>query len=91
MWVRPATTLDHGAGDCDVVAPALIPRNDGAAAHPGEEAFRDLARARDDAREGLQRCHHRLGKLLLRRGLHFSCSEICSHYTDESIRRASRP
>jgi transposase len=30
-----------------------------------------LARARDDAREDLQRCRHRLGKLLLRRGLHY--------------------
>ena len=30
-----------------------------------------MARARDDAREDLQRCRHRLGKLLLRRGLHF--------------------
>ena len=39
---------------------------------PEEEAVRDLCRARDDAREDLQRCHHRLGKLLLRRGLHFS-------------------
>jgi transposase len=39
---------------------------------PEDEAVRDLARARDDAREDLQRCRHRLGKLLLRRGLHFS-------------------
>jgi transposase len=38
---------------------------------PDEEAVRDLCRARDDAREDLQRCHHRLGKLLLRRGLHY--------------------
>ena len=38
---------------------------------PEDEAVRDLARARDDAREDLQRCRHRLGKLLLRRGLHF--------------------
>jgi len=37
---------------------------------PEDEAVRDLARARDDAREDLQRCRHRLGKLLLRRGLH---------------------
>jgi transposase len=37
-----------------------------------EEAVRDLARARDDAREDLQRCRHRLGKLLLRRGLHYA-------------------
>jgi transposase len=39
---------------------------------PAEEAVRDLARARDDAREDLQRAHHRLGKLLLRRGLHYA-------------------
>lgn len=39
---------------------------------PADEAVRDLARARDDAREDLQRCRHRLGKMLLRRGLHFS-------------------
>ena len=38
---------------------------------PAEEAVRDLGRARDDAREDLQRCRHRLGKLLLRRGLHY--------------------
>ena len=38
---------------------------------PEEEAVRDLCRARDDAREDLQRCRHRLGKFLLRRGLHF--------------------
>jgi transposase len=37
-----------------------------------EEAVRDLCRARDDAREDLQRGRHRLGKLLLRRGLHYS-------------------
>ena len=36
-----------------------------------DEAVRDLCRARDDAREDLQRSRHRLGKLLLRRGLHF--------------------
>ena len=39
---------------------------------PDDEAVRDLARARDDAREDLQRSRHRLGKLLLRRGLHFA-------------------
>src|SRR6202521_892867 len=39
---------------------------------PAEEAVRDLCRARDDAREDFQRCRHRLGKLLLRRGLHYS-------------------
>jgi transposase len=36
-----------------------------------QEAVRDLARTREDAREDLQRCRHRLGKLLLRRGLHY--------------------
>ena len=39
---------------------------------PEEEAVRDLCRGRDDARTDLQRCRHRLGKLLLRRGLHYS-------------------
>jgi transposase len=39
---------------------------------PEDEAVPDLARARDDAREDLQRCRHRLGKLLLQRGLHYS-------------------
>ena len=39
---------------------------------PDDEAVRDLARARDDAREDLQRCRHRLSKLLLRRGLHYA-------------------
>jgi transposase len=38
---------------------------------PAEEAVRDLARARDDARDDVQRARHRLGKLLLRRGLHY--------------------
>lgn len=35
----------------------------------GEEAARDLCRAREDLREDLLRARHRLGKLLLRRGL----------------------
>lgn len=39
---------------------------------PAEEAVRDLCRARDDAREDAQRARHRLGKLLLCRGLHFA-------------------
>ena len=39
---------------------------------PDDEAVRDLARARDDARDDRQRCRHRLGKLLLRRGRHFA-------------------
>jgi transposase len=39
---------------------------------PEEEAVRDLCRARDDAREDLQRCRHRVSKLLLRRGLPYT-------------------
>ena len=39
---------------------------------PADEAVRDLCRARDDAREDLQRSRQRLGKLLLRRGLHYA-------------------
>ena len=35
----------------------------------GEEAARDLVRAREDARGDLMRARHRLSKLLLRRGL----------------------
>jgi transposase len=38
---------------------------------PAQEAVRDLCRARDDARQDLLRSRHRLGKLLLRRGLIF--------------------
>jgi transposase len=34
-----------------------------------EEAVRDLSRCREDAREDLLRARHRLGKMLLRRGL----------------------
>ena len=36
---------------------------------PGEEATRDLVRAREDARGDLMRARHRLSKLLLRHGL----------------------
>ena len=43
--------------------------------HPpttAQEAVRDLCRARDDARRDVLRCRHRLGRLLLRRGLIFN-------------------
>ena len=39
---------------------------------PREEAVRDLARARDDARDDLQRGRQRLGKFLLRHGLPYA-------------------
>ena len=38
---------------------------------PEEEGVRDLCRCREDIREDLMRARHRLGKLLLRRGLTF--------------------
>jgi len=50
----------HRAGTLTVVRPPT----------EAEEAARDLCRAREAAREDLGRCRHRLGKLLLRRGLH---------------------
>lgn len=37
-----------------------------------DEAARDLCRAREDAREDLLRCRHRLAKFLLRRGIVFT-------------------
>ena len=46
------------------------PIDGGLSPTPAEEAVRDLCRARDDARSDRQRARHRLGKLLLRRGLH---------------------
>ena len=39
---------------------------------PEQEAVRDLCRAREDAKQDLLRCRHRLGKMLLRRGLVYS-------------------
>jgi transposase len=37
-----------------------------------DEALRDLCRAREDAKEDQTRCRHRLGKILLRKGLVFT-------------------
>ena len=42
---------------------------------PEDEAVRDLVRAREDAKQDLTRCRHRLGKLLLRRGLVFTAGK----------------
>jgi transposase len=39
---------------------------------PEDEAVRDLCRAREDLREDLTRCRHRLGKMLLRKGIMFT-------------------
>ena len=88
--------LERGRVQCQVIAPALVPRKPGERIKtdrrdarklvelhragllaevrpptPAEGGVRDLCRARDDARADRQRCRHRLGKLLLRRGLHY--------------------
>jgi transposase len=42
---------------------------------PAEEAVRSLCRAREDARIDLMRARHRLSKMLLRRGLHFTAGK----------------
>jgi len=39
------------------------------------EAARDLCRAREDVREDLLRCRHRMGKLLLRRAISFDAGK----------------
>ena len=59
---RPQVGRARRAGLLTVVQPPT----------PADEAVRDLARARDDAHEDRQRCRHRLGKLLLRRGRHYA-------------------
>jgi transposase len=50
---------------------------------PAAEAVRDLCRARDDARQDLQRIRQRLSKLLLRRGLTFTSGR---HWTQRHHR-----
>ena len=42
---------------------------------PEHEALRDLCRAREDAKQDLMRCRHRLSKMLLRRGLHYGAKK----------------
>lgn len=44
---------------------------------PEEEAVRDLCRAREDAKEDLLRCRHRVGKMLLRRGITWPPGRSC--------------
>ncbi len=39
---------------------------------PGQEAARDLVRAREDTRGDLMRARHRVSKLLLRQGIHYT-------------------
>ncbi len=44
-----------------------------------QEAVRDLCRCREDAREDLMRAHHRLSKMLLRRGLVYRAGSNWTH------------
>lgn len=69
--VKPGERIKTNRRDAKKLAQAL--RADGLTeVHPPtpeEEAVRDLSRCREDAREDLLRARHRLGKMLLRRGL----------------------
>jgi hypothetical protein len=46
--------------------------NEVAVPDPGQEAARDLVRAREDTRGDLMRARHRVSKLLLRQGIHYN-------------------
>ncbi len=56
---------------------------------PGQEAARDLVRAREAARQDLMRARHRLSKLLLRRGLVYSEGKAWTSTHDRWLRRQS--
>lgn len=60
--------------------------------HPptmGEEAFRDLCRCREDAKEDLLRARHRLGKMLLRRGIVWREGKNWTHHHRTWLRSLS--
>jgi transposase len=42
---------------------------------PEQEALRDLCRAREDAKQDLMRCRHRLSKMLVRRSLRYAAGK----------------
>lgn len=56
---------------------------------PGEEAARDLVRAREDTRGDLMRARHRLAELLLRHGLVYEAS-ACTLADDAGTRSTAR-
>ena len=66
----------------DEVVPVRIPT-------PGQEAARDLVRAREAARSDLMRSRHRLSKLLLRHGLVYSDGKAWTSTHDRWLRRLS--
>ena len=54
---------------------------------PGQEAARDLVRAREDARGDLMRARHRLSKLLLRQGIVYSGGQAWTGAHDQWLRQ----
>ena len=57
----------------------------------GQEAARDVVRAREDCRGDLMRARHRLSKLLLRNGIVYSGGKAWTGAHDLWLRRAGRP
>jgi len=64
----------------DEITPVSIPT-------PGQEAARDLVRAREDCRGDLMRARHRLSKLLLRHGIVYSGGHAWTGAHDAWLRR----
>ena len=58
---------------------------------PAMEAARDLARAREDCREGLMRARHLLSKLLLRKGIVYSGGKTWTKRHHEWLSRLELP
>jgi len=57
----------------------------------GQEAARDLVRAREDARGDLMRARHRLSKLLLRHGIVYSGGQAWTGRHDAWLRQQHLP
>jgi transposase len=64
----------------DEVTPVVVPT-------VGQEAARDLVRAREDCRGDLMRARHRLSKLLLRQGIVYSGGQAWTGAHDAWLRR----
>ena len=58
---------------------------------PGQEAARDLVRAREDCRGDLMRARHRLSKLLLRHGMVYSGGQAWTGKHEQWLRREAGP
>jgi len=64
----------------DEITPVSVPT-------PGQEAARDLVRAREDCRGDLMRARHRLSKLLLRHGIVYTGGQAWTGAHDAWLRR----